>query len=126
MITRLFPRDTRHTELTAGASMLCMGLAALFEPSSIPYELLRVNNVHFWGLILCALGVLQLIVSSILDQVEHARAILSWLSGTVLCWAAFEVYGELHHILGIPVVFLGAASLYAFGINSLSALKRWK
>lgn len=126
MITRLFPRDTRHTEIVSGVSVMCMGLATLFDPSSIPYELLRVHNPHFWGILLFSLGLMQFIMSTVLDAVEHARAILAWLSGTALVWMTFEVFGEMHHILGVPVLMLGAASLYAFVINSLAVMKRWK
>ena len=126
MWKNLLPQETRIIELYSGWALVTIAIFIILQALPIPAELLVLDSVLPWGVLLAIFGGLQVYSIYYDPKLEILRTCMTWVVGCIWLWLA--VAGPLNHIHteDIAALFLGFGNLYSFIINFNTVHIKWK
>lgn len=124
MFSNLLPQDTRIAELVSCIAMLAVS-ASLFADGGITASMSQLHPPQFWGALLGAFGLLQLLSLLIHPGAETLRVSMAMCNGSWWVWLALTSMGAGQTPSDLGSFFLGVANLYGSTIGFLFLRQKW-
>lgn len=124
MFSNLLPQDTRIAELVSCIAMLVVSLS-LFSGGGITGSMVQLHPPQFWGAMLGAFGLLQMISLLLHPKVETLRVVTAMCNGAWWVWLSLTSMAAGQTPSDFGSLFLGIANLYGAMIGFLFLRQKW-